>query len=89
MIRPPPRVKAQIKINITPAIAEDSSGERNQEATVNPNLPQLISEAESPAKPAPTSAPITVCVPLIGIPKIELTKMKLKALRHVPSIMIC
>ena len=58
----------------------------NHEATVIPNLPQLIDEAVTPANPAPIKAPMTVCVPLMGIPNNDENSTKLKAARHVPSI---
>lgn len=58
----------------------------NHEATVIPNLCQLIDEAVTPASPAPIKAPITVCVPLMGIPNSDENSTKLKAARHVPSI---
>lgn len=76
----------QISRKSKPAMTEDSTGEMNHDATVIPNLPQLSVEAYNPARPAPISAPITVCVPLIGIPKIDETKMKLNEARQTPSI---
>lgn len=82
----PPRDVEQISRKSRPAKIEDSTGDMNHEATVHPNLVQFSAEAVSPARPAPISAPITVCVPLIGIPKIEAKRMKLNDDMHVPSI---
>ena len=73
-------------MNNSPANTDDKTGDMNQEATVIPNLVQLIDEAAKPASPAPIKAPITVCVPLIGIPNNEENRTKLNAARHVPSI---
>lgn len=58
------------------AKADDKAGEMNQEATVVPNFFQLIVEAFNPDRPAPIKAPITVCVQLIGIPKIDENMIK-------------
>lgn len=82
----PPRVVEQITRKSSPASIDEIMGDMNHEATVHSNFVQFIDEAASPASPAPIRAPITVCVPLIGIPKIDETKMNENEERHVPSI---
>lgn len=82
----PPKVVEQITKNSTIVSNTAITGEINQEATVHSNLVQLISDADTPARPAPISAPITVCVPLIGMPKIDDTKMNENEAKLVPSI---
>jgi hypothetical protein len=69
-----------------PASIEEIKGEMNHEAAVHPNFVQFIALDDKPASPDPMSAPITVCVPLIGIPKIEEIRMKLNEDNEVPSI---
>lgn len=48
-----------------------TTGETNQLKTTVPSYYQLIESNPAVAKPDPITAPTTVCVPLIGIPKIE------------------
>ena len=61
-------------------------GATNQLATIMPNLPQAISAEPTVASPDPISAPTTVCVPEIGMPKMEDAIIKMKELIEVPSI---
>lgn len=82
----PPRVVEQITKYSTIVRNTAITGEMNHEATVNPNFVQLSSDADTPARPAPISAPITVCVPLMGMPKIDDTKMNENEAKLVPSI---
>lgn len=65
-----------ISRNRVQAKAEDKAGEINQDATVVPNFFQLIVEAFNPERPAPIKAPITVCVQLMGMPRMEENIMK-------------
>ena len=63
-------------------------GAMNQLATIMPSLPQLMLLEPTAARPEPISAPTTVCVPEIGIPKTEEAIMKINELIEEPSI-IC
>jgi hypothetical protein len=69
-------------------IRDESNGEMNQDNTIIPTFLQPISEADTAARPDPIRAPITACVPLIGMPNIEEKSIKLKADRVVPSIIL-
>jgi hypothetical protein len=77
-------------MNRMPANMAVSKGEINQLTIVHAIFSQLSDlasdDAESPARPAPINAPITVCVPLIGIPKIAAAIIKLKEERQIPII---
>lgn len=73
-------------MNRIPARSAARTGDMNQLATVHSTLVQLSVLAFSPASPAPISAPMTVCVPLMGIPKIEDARIKLNEASDVPSI---
>ncbi len=84
----PPKETEQIKINIVNASTKARIGEINQLKTVKPNFPQFIFYEPTLASPAPISAPTTVWVPLIGIPKIDATKIKLNEAKHVPSMIL-
>ena len=53
-----------------------STGEINHEATVIPSFFQLTSAAVRPEMPAPTKAPITVCVHEMGMPNSVEKRMK-------------
>ena len=46
---------------------DESAGERNHENIITPNFPQSSDSAPVYTTPAPSNAPITVCVPEIGI----------------------
>ena len=59
------------------AIKADRAGEKNHEATVQSNLFQFKFSTGNAASPVPINAPITVCVPLMGMPNIEAPNMKL------------
>ena len=84
----PPNVHAATIINRIPANKAASKGEINQLTNVHAIFSQLSDnasdDAESPARPAPINAPITVCVPLIGILKIAEARIMLNEERQVP-----
>ena len=52
------------------------AGATNHPATIIPSFYQLIWEKPTAAIPDPIRAPITVCVPEIGMPKMEADMMK-------------
>lgn len=84
----PPSVNAQIIQNVTMHSPEDKTGEINHDATVMPNFFQLTSAAVRPEIPAPTSAPMTVCVQLIGIPRRVESRMKKQVEISIDSIIL-
>ena len=63
-----------------------TAGATNQLTTITESFCQLISSLPSAAMPEPMSAPTTVCVPEMGIPKPEDRMMKRNEDMLVPSI---
>ncbi len=72
--------------NRVPESVPEIRGDRTQLAAVAPTLYQFKFLWLTPASPAPTSAPTSLCVVLIGIPKSEDAKMKMKEDTVVESI---
>jgi hypothetical protein len=78
----------QTRVNNDPERVPDTKGERTQLAAVAPTLDQLRFLPPTPANPAPTRAPTSECVVLIGIPKSEDARMKMNEETVVESIIL-
>ena len=82
----PPRVSAQQAKTSNRHIADESRGEISQLETILTTTSQLTLLTPHPTIPAPTSALMTVCVPLIGMPKIEELIMNRNDARETASM---
>ena len=62
-------------------------GEMNHDMTILPSFSQLRPLAPVATRPAPRSAPVTVCVPEIGMPKNVLHIRNMNEVRQTENIM--
>ena len=65
-----------------------STGDVTHEDAIQSNSEKLSCEAPTVTQPAPISAPITACVPEMGIPNLTATAMKTKVEKHTDVIII-
>lgn len=63
-------------------------GDMTHDNRIKLNLDQLSLSIPVPIIPAPSSEPITVCVPDIGIENKDDVIMKMKEARHTPNIIL-
>ena len=84
----PPMVAAQQSIRRTSVTAAVRMGEMIQLRTISTTSSHAILLAPQETIPAPTSALITVCVPLMGIPNTDDAMMKKNEAIETASIIL-
>lgn len=75
-------------VKSSPESVPDTIGEIIQLETTASTFFQLKFSAPTPARPAPTKAPTSECVVLIGIPKSEEARMKINDDTVVDNIIL-